>query len=187
MAAETGELFINPNAVEESAAAEEADISGPAFAKESGKYVTFRTGDEFFGIKIQYVNEIIMLQEITLVPETEDYIKGLINLRGKIIPVIDVRLRFKQEPVEYNDRTCIIVINVDSTVVGLIVEQITEVVELEAEDIIPSPSLGNAEALQSKYVYALGKVGDTVKLLLDPDKLLRDADAPVAGIAGDEE
>lgn len=75
------------------------------------KYVTFKSGNEYFGLKIEYVNEIIVFQEITAIPESEDYIKGLINLRGKIIPVIDVRLRFKQEPFEYDDRTCIIVIN----------------------------------------------------------------------------
>ena len=78
--------------------------------KKKQKYVTFMSGKEYFGLKIEYVNEIIVAQEITSIPETEDYIKGLINLRGKIIPVIDVRLRFKQEPFEYDDRTCIIVI-----------------------------------------------------------------------------
>ena len=87
------------------------------------KYVTFKSGNEYFGLKIEYVNEIIVFQEITEIPESEDYIKGLINLRGKIIPVIDVRIRFKQEPFEYNDRTCIIVINFRDTVVGLIAEK----------------------------------------------------------------
>ena len=99
------------------------------------KYVTFKSGNEYFGLKIQYVNEIIVFQEITQIPESEDYIKGLINLRGKIIPVIDVRVRFRQEPIEYNDRTCIIVINVKDTVVGLIVEKIAEVVEIKNENI----------------------------------------------------
>ena len=100
------------------------------------KYVTFKSGNEFFGLKIEYVNEIIVFQEITEIPESEDYVKGLINLRGKIIPVIDVRLRFKQEPFEYNDRTCIIVINVRDLVVGLIVEKIAEVVEITEENIL---------------------------------------------------
>ena len=72
---------------------------------QNDKYVTFISGNEYFGLKIEYVNEIIVFQEITAIPESEDYIKGFINLRGKIIPVIDVRLRFKQEPFEYNDRT----------------------------------------------------------------------------------
>ena len=141
---------------------------------QKGKYVTFKSGEEYFGLKIQYVNEIIVFQEITKIPESESYIKGLIILRGKIIPVIDVRLRFKQEPFEYTDRTCIIVVNVKNIVVGLIVEQIAEVVEIQEENIIPSPSVGKADKSQNKYVYAIGKVGDQVKLLLDPDRLLND-------------
>ncbi len=140
------------------------------------KYVTFKSGSEYFGLKIEYVNEIIVFQEITEIPESEDYIKGLINLRGKIIPVIDVRLRFKQEPFEYNDRTCIIVINVKSTVVGLIVEKIAEVVEIPKENILPSPSIAHGDRAQNQYVYGIGKVGDRVKLLLDPDKLINDED-----------
>ena len=140
------------------------------------KYVTFKSGNEYFGIKIEYVNEIIVFQEITEIPESEDYIKGLINLRGKIIPVIDVRLRFKQKPFEYNDRTCIIVITVDTNVVGLIVEKIAEVVEIQEENIIPSPTIGHSDKAHHTFVYAIGKIGDSVKLLLDPDKLLNDND-----------
>lgn len=139
-------------------------------------YMTFKSGNEYFGIGIQCVNEIIGFQEITEVPETEEYIKGLINLRGKIIPVIDVRLRFKQEPIEYNDRTCIIVIEVKSIVVGLIVEKIADVVTITEENISPPPSIGNRSNSDNKYVYGIGKVRDEVKLLLDPDKLINDTD-----------
>ena len=152
---------------------------------QKGKYMTFKSGNEYFGLKIQYVDQIIGFQTITAIPETEDYIKGLINLRGKIIPVIDVRLRFKQEPFEYNDRTCIIVINVKSTVVGLIVEQIAEVVEIREENILPPPAIGRSDKQHHKYVYGIGKVGDTVKLLLDPDKLLNDEDLSIAEQAND--
>ena len=137
------------------------------------KYVTFKSGNEHFGIKIEYVNEIIGYQDITDVPECEDYIKGLINLRGKIIPVIDVRLRFKQEPFTYNDRTCIIVLNVKDLVVGLIVEEIAEVVEITEGNILPSPTIGKSDKSQNKYVHAIGKVGDRVKLLLDLERLLK--------------
>lgn len=144
-----------------------------------GKYMTFKSGNEYFGLEIQYVNEIIQLQAITAIPETEDYIKGLINLRGKVIPVVDVRLRFKQEPFEYNDRTCIIVINIRSMMVGLIVEKIAEVVEIKEDNILPPPSVGRGDKAQNKYVYGIGKVGDAVKLLLDPDKLLNDEDLSV--------
>ncbi|MBQ8592099.1 MAG: purine-binding chemotaxis protein CheW [Lachnospiraceae bacterium] len=150
------------------------------------KYVTFKSGQEYYGLKIQYVNEIIVFQEITEIPESEDYIKGLINLRGKIIPVIDVRIRFKKEPIEYNDRTCIVVINVKDTVVGLIVEKIAEVVEIKEENILPSPSLGNEDKAQNRYVYGIGKVGDSVKLLLDPEKLLKDEDLNLAEQANEE-
>ena len=146
------------------------------FVTQYNKYVTFKSGNEYFGLKIEYVNEIIVFQEITEMPESEDYIKGLINLRGKIIPVIDVRIRFKQEALEYTDRTCIIVINVKDTVVGLIVEKIAEVVEITEENILESPSLGNMDKCQNRYVYAIGKVGESVKLLLDPEKLIKDDD-----------
>ena len=141
--------------------------------------MTFKSGNEFFGLEIQYVNEIIQLQAITAIPETEDYIKGLINLRGKVIPVVDVRLRFKQEPFEYNDRTCIIVINIKPMLGGLIVEQSAAVGELKADNILPPPNVGRSDRIQNKYVYGIGKVGDTVKLLLDPDKLLNDEDLSV--------
>lgn len=146
---------------------------------EKGKYMTFKSGNEYFGLDIQYVNEIIQMQEITSIPETEDFIKGLINLRGKVVPIIDVRMRFKQQPLEYNDRTCIIVINVKSATVGLIVEKIAEVVEIGDKNILPPPKIANGDKTQNKYVYGIGKVGNAVKLLLDPDKLLNDEDLSV--------
>ncbi len=147
------------------------------FDTQRGKYVTFRSGNEYYGLKIQYVNEIIVYQEITDIPESADYIKGLINLRGKIIPVVDVRLRFRHEPVPYTDRTCIIVIQVEKYVVGLIVEKIAEVVEIQDENILPSPSMGKNDGnSKNKFIFGIGKVGNEVKLLLDPKKLLCDAD-----------
>lgn len=166
---ETSELKVNANGHDE----------------QKGKYMTFKSGNEYFGLEIQYVNTIIQLQPITAIPETEDYIKGLLNLRGKVIPVIDVRLRFKQPPLDYNDRTCIIVINVKSMMVGLIVEQIAEVVEISESNILPPPSIGRIDKGHNKYVYGIGKVGDAVKLLLDPDKLLNDEDLSVVESAND--
>lgn len=149
------------------------------------KYMTFKCGNEYYALGIQYVDEIISFQSITIIPETEDYIKGLINLRGKIIPVIDVRTRFKQEPFEYDDRTCIIVVTVKSTMVGLIVEKIAEVVEIHKENILPPPTIGRTNKTQNKYVYGIGKAGDAVKLLLDPDKLLNDNDMPAVDQASE--
>lgn len=140
---------------------------------EKGKYMTFKSCGEYYGIELRYVVEIVGIQKITAIPEVEDYIKGLINLRGKIIPVIDVRVRFKQEPFEYNDRTCIIIINVNDTTVGLIVETIAEVVEIADDNIVPPPTL-NPKNVKNQYIYGLGKVGDSVKMLLDPNKLIKD-------------
>lgn len=143
---------------------------------QKSKYLTFKSGNEYFGLKIQYVNEIIQIPPITAIPRTEDYIKGLINLRGKIIPVIDVRLRFKQEAFEYDDRTCIIVVMVDGVVVGLIVEKIADVIEIKEENILPPPKVTRADKVDHKFVYGIARVGNSVKLLLDPDKLLNDED-----------
>lgn len=140
------------------------------------KYMTFKTGNEYFGISIMYVNEIIGMQPITEVPEVEDYVRGLINLRGKIIPVIDVRIRFKMEPLPYTDRTCIIVINVKDTVVGLIVEKIDEVLKFDKENIVPPPSLSHNTDGSNQYVCGLAKAEDGVKLLLDPERLIKDED-----------
>ncbi len=154
---------------------------------QKGKFMTFKIGKEYFGISISYVNEIISMQAITAVPEVTDYIKGLINLRGKIIPVIDVRIRFKMEPLEYTDRTCIIVINVKSTVIGLIVEKIAEVDTILDDDIVPPPSLGRKDSEQNKYVYGLARTGENVKLLLDPEKLIKDEDIGVIEEMQEEE
>lgn len=143
---------------------------------QKGMFMTFQTGKEYFGISISYVNEIIGMQEITAIPEVDDYIMGLINLRGKIIPVIDVRVRFKMEPKEYTDRTCIIVIDVKSMLIGLIVEKIAEVNTIKDDDILPPPSFGQKGQEHNKYVYGLARTGESMKLLLDPEKLIKDDD-----------
>jgi purine-binding chemotaxis protein CheW len=156
---------------------EEVENEGDA---QKGKFMTFRCGKESFAIEIKYVTEIIGIQNITAIPEVADYIKGLINLRGKIIPVIDVKIRFKKEPFAYTDRTCIIVINVKGTEVGLIIENIAEVVNIEEKDILPPPTIGQSQE-QNKYVYGIGKVGDEVKLLLDPEKLIKDEELTSLG------
>ncbi len=154
---------------------------------QKGKFMTFQTGKEYFGISISFVEEIIVIPAITVIPEVKDYIKGLINLRGRIIPVIDVRTRFKMEPIEYTDRTCIIVINVKSTTIGLIVEQIAEVDDISDDDIVPPPSLGYKDSEQNKYVYGLARTGDSVKLLIDPEKLIKDEDLEVIEDIQDKE
>lgn len=140
---------------------------------QAGRYMTFCCDDEYYGIAITYVNEIIGIQPIAELPDTPDFVKGLINLRGKIIPILDMRLRFHKEEVPYTDRTCVIVITVGDDVVGLIVDTIAEVVTIVDEDILapPSASRGNTS---SKFIKGLGKVGDQVKLIIDPAKLIYD-------------
>lgn len=139
-----------------------------------GKYLTFSLGNEFYGIEIKYVTEIIGIQAITEVPELPEYIMGIINLRGKIIPVMDVRLRFRKSFKEYNDRTCIIVIDFKDTSIGLIVDSVSEVLSISDNEIVPPPNI-NKDG--SKYIKAIGKVGNDVKLIIDSDKLLNEIEA----------
>lgn len=137
---------------------------------QKGRFLTFAIGKENYGIEIRHVTEIIGIQEITIVPELPNYVKGIINLRGKIIPVLDVRLRFRREAKEYNDRTCIIVVDIMDASVGLIVDEVSEVITILDENIVPPPSLKSG--FHNNYVKGIGKVGNDVKLLLDCDKLL---------------
>jgi len=141
---------------------------------QKGKFLTFSIGRESYGIEIKYVTEIIGIQEITEIPEMPDYIKGIINLRGKIIPVMDVRLRFKKEPGEYNDRTCVIVIDIKDISVGLIVDTVSEVVNIADENIVEPPKMN--KDTNNRYIKNIGKVGNDVKLLLDCEKLFTEED-----------
>jgi purine-binding chemotaxis protein CheW len=139
---------------------------------QKGKYLTFIIGKEVYGIEIKYVTEIIGIQQITEVPELPDYIKGIINLRGKIIPVMDIRLRFKKEPREYNDRTCIVVVEINDFSVGIIVDSVAEVTGISEDDIVPPPD--SSIGFNNKYIKGIGKVGEDVKLLIDCSMLLND-------------
>ncbi|HBV87258.1 MAG TPA: chemotaxis protein CheW [Desulfosporosinus sp.] len=140
---------------------------------QKGKFLTFCMGSEFYGIEIKYVTEIIGLQPITEIPEMPEYIKGIINLRGKIIPVMDVRLRFRKPYREYNDRTCIVVIEIREVSIGLIVDSVSEVISIPDEEIVAPPNVAKDG---NKYIKGIGKVGNDVKLLLDSDKLLNETD-----------
>ena len=134
------------------------------------KFLTFFINKEEDGIDIRYVTEIIGIQNITEVPDMSAYIKGVINLRGKVIPVMDVRLRFGLEERPYDDRTCIIVINVEDQAVGLIVDQVSEVLDIPEGDIEPPPRLYRGD--RGSFLLGMGKVEDGVKILLDAQKLL---------------
>ena len=105
------------------------------------RYLTFSLGKESYGVEVRYVIEIIGIQSITEVPEMPGYVRGIINLRGKIIPVMDVRLRFKKEPKEYNDRTCIVVIDIKGVSIGLIVDSVSEVITIPEQDVVDPPKM----------------------------------------------
>jgi purine-binding chemotaxis protein CheW len=141
---------------------------------QKGKFLTFSIGKEVYAIEIKFVTEIIGIQPITEVPELPAYVKGIINLRGKIIPVMDVRLRFKKKPMEYNDRTCIIVVEVKGISIGLIVDNVSEVLSIADDDIVPPPDMN--KGTENKYIKAIGKVEKEVKLILDCEKLMNDND-----------
>lgn len=137
---------------------------------QKGKYLTFHLGNEAYGIGIEFVTEIIGILPIAEVPELPEYIRGIINLRGKIIPVMDVRLRFKKPFHEYNGRTCIIVIDIQDNSVGLIVDSVAEVLNIADENIVSPPA--SSTGFSNKYIKGIGKVGSEVKLLLECEKML---------------
>ncbi len=136
------------------------------------KYLTFQLAGEFYAIEIKYVTEIVGMQDITEVPDLAKYIKGVINLRGKVIPVINVRLRFLIKEREYDSRTCIIIIHIGPTVVGLIVDEVSEVINIPEEHIDSPPK--TMKGTKSRFIKGFGKVANKVKMILDIDKFLND-------------
>lgn len=136
---------------------------------QKNKFLTFSLGEEYYGIDIMYVTEIVGIQPITEVPELPEFVKGIINLRGKIIPVMDARIKFKKDQKDYNDRTCIIVIDVQEFSIGIIVDAVSEVVNISEDNIVPPP---NINTTGSKYIKSVGKSDEHVTLILDCEKLL---------------
>jgi purine-binding chemotaxis protein CheW len=140
----------------------------------AGKYLTFNLGDEGYGLEILKVQEIIGMQEITKIPRTPDYVKGVINLRGKVIPVIDLRLKFGMAEQELTRKTCIIVVQVSrgetSLIMGIIVDEVSEVLEISGDQIEAAPSLGTR--VDTHFILGMAKTETAVKILLDIDKVL---------------
>ena len=133
-------------------------------------YLTFRLGHEDYGIEIRYVTEIVGMQKITEVPDMPIFVKGVVNLRGQVIPVLDMRLRFHMESRDYDERTCIVVVNIGEAQVGLVVDTVNEVRSIEEMNVSPPPKSGTGQCAQ--YIRGLGKVGEDVKIILDANKLL---------------
>lgn len=139
-----------------------------------GKYLTFTLAAEDYGLEILKVREIIGMMDVTAVPQTPEYVKGVINLRGRVIPVIDLRLKFGLEEAEYGERTCIIVVEVHCQVgsvqMGVVVDSVSEVLNISGDDIEPPPSFG--ARLNTQYILGIAKAKGTIKILLDIDKVL---------------
>jgi len=135
----------------------------------AGKYLTFGLGNEEFAIQVLRVREIMGIQEITAVPQTPSYVKGVLNLRGKVIPVVDLRLKFGLPELEYTQRTSIIVAQIESQngklMIGIIVDGVSEVLTLQAADIEDTPDFGNG--VETPYILGMAKIKNKVKILLD--------------------
>jgi len=138
------------------------------------KYLTFRVGEEIFGFGIEYVTEIVGMQKITEVPDVARYVKGVINLRGLVIPVVDVRLRFGLDERDYDDRTCVVVVQFQDMSVGLIVDIVREVINIPESQISDPPKVYGGAGAQ--YISGMGKLDDQVAILLDITKLLYEND-----------
>lgn len=155
-------------------AAAETENGALSKSDRTGKYLIFQLGREEFGARVLKVREIMGIQDITAVPHTPPYVKGVINLRGKVIPVIDLRLKFGLPEAEYTSRTCIIVVQVQHenslVFMGVVVDGVAEVLNLTASDIEDTPDFGNG--VTTSYLLGMAKIKGKVKILLDIDQVL---------------
>jgi purine-binding chemotaxis protein CheW len=144
----------------------------------AGKYLTFTLGPETYGLEILKVQEIIGLMNITKVPQTPDHVRGVINLRGRVIPVVELRRKFNLETVEDTERTCIIVVQVDTgesaVTMGILVDEVSEVVDISEAQLEPPPAFG--ASIDTAFILAMGKIGENVVVLLDVDRVLTTGD-----------
>ena len=151
---------------------------GMVIGNNEGKYLTFSLDSEEYGIGILKIKEIIGMMEITPVPKTPEFVKGVINLRGKVIPVIDLRLRFGMSEDDYTERTCIIVVEVEGQIgtilMGIVVDAVSEVMNIKGEDIEQTPNFGTK--LNTEYILGMAKTDSKVRILLDIDKVLNNAE-----------
>jgi len=138
------------------------------------QFVTFRLGDEEYGVDILKVQEIIGITPVTKVPYLPDFIKGVINLRGIVVPIVDLRLRFRLPVAEYTDRTCVVIIKVDDRVVGMIVDSVSEVMEIAEAMIDAAPSFGHE--VRTDFIDGMGKVDERLVLLLNVEKLFTEGE-----------
>ena len=138
----------------------------------ANKFLVFFLDGQEYAIAIKYVVDIINVQPMTRMPNVPDFVRGITNLRGKVIPIIDVRIRFGKEPQDYNDRTCIIVVEVGDASVGMVIDQVSEVITLDDDEIAPPPSFNQSS--ESRFVQGIGKTEGGIKLILDCKMVLDD-------------
>ena len=153
---------------------ETMDPTVKVIAEREGKYLTFTLAEEEYGIGILKIKEIIGMMPITTVPQTPEFVKGVINLRGKVIPVIDLRLRFGMVEIDYTERTCIIVVEIDgqagTVMIGIVVDSVSEVLNVKGNDIEDTPTFGTK--LNTEYILGMAKMEGGVKILLNIDQVL---------------
>ncbi len=137
-----------------------------------GKVMTFHIGEQIYGIEIQNVGEIIEMQHITKIPHVPPYIKGIINVRSKVVPIVDIRTRFGKPEIPYTSRTCIIIVTMDDISVGIIVDRVADVEDIHSGDISATPEARNVNT--NSFIQYMIRSGDVVKLILDVAKLLGD-------------
>ena len=160
--------------------------AGSGLSKLAGKYLTFKLDVEEFGLEILKVQEIIKMMEITRVPRTPAFVRGVINLRGKVIPVVDLRLKFDMEVKANTDKTCVIVVTVHrssgAVVMGIIVDEVSEVLDVAGASIEPAPEFGGA--VDTSFILGMGKIGDRVVTLMDVDRVLSGEDVAAVAAVG---
>jgi purine-binding chemotaxis protein CheW len=158
----------------EQATLETAVTTTDAYAGLAGKYLTFALGGEVYGLEILKVQEIIGIMKVTSVPKTPAYVRGVINLRGQVIPVVDLRLKFGIASIEDTEKTCIIVVQVDCSddivTMGILVDEVSEVMDIDGEKIEASPSFG--ASVDTDFILGMGKIGKNVVMLLDIQRVL---------------
>jgi purine-binding chemotaxis protein CheW len=163
--------------------AEKMDTAAGNMVNREGKYLTFTLADEEYGIGILKIKEIIGMMPITSVPQTPDFVKGVINLRGKVIPVVDLRRRFGMEAIDYTERTCIIVVEIQGqtgmVMIGIVVDSVSEVLNIKREDIEETPTFGTR--LNTDYILGMAKIEGGVKILLDIDRVLSAEESAMLG------
>jgi len=154
--------------------AEKTEQLNQAVVNKEGKYLTFALAHEEYGLEILKVREIIGYMDITAVPQTPHHVKGVINLRGQVIPVVDLRTKFGMDTAEVTEETCIIVVEITQGTrnfqTGIVVDHVQEVLDIAGGDIEDAPQFGSS--VDTDFILGMGKIGDTVKILLDIDKVL---------------